>query len=202
MSTPWMDDAVSFIGTKEIPGSKHNPIILAFFREAGFPNIKDDETAWCAAFANTIMRRHGYKGTKSLLARSFLNWDEAIPVTVPRKGDLVILKRGTSSWQGHVMFFDSWDSTYITGVGGNQSNAVTRARYRRADLLGFRRPKPLSQIKAPPAPTKPKFVTPNTIGVGAGITGLLAAFTGEALVPLVAMALFVGVFVYMVRRKR
>lgn len=59
----WLDKARDLVGLREIVGSRHEPKVLQFFAEAGHPEIYNDETAWCAAFANAILRRASYAGT-------------------------------------------------------------------------------------------------------------------------------------------
>jgi uncharacterized protein (TIGR02594 family) len=132
---------------KEIPGTKHNPAILDFFRDAGHPEVKDDETAWCAAFANAMLVRRGYAGTGSLAARSFLNLGEPLDRPVP--GCIVVLTRGGSSWQGHVGFFVRWDGGSLILLGGNQRNAVNETPYLKSAVLGYRWPTKKLPMKKP-----------------------------------------------------
>ena len=61
-----------------IIGTKSNPEILAYFEASGFPNIQDDDIAWCAAFVNWVLANCGIQGTEKLLARSFLNWGKKL----------------------------------------------------------------------------------------------------------------------------
>ena len=68
----WMPVAESYIGTKEIAGSKHNPVILGFFEAVNNGYVKNDETAWCAAFVNWCCKKKGYQYTGKLNARSWL----------------------------------------------------------------------------------------------------------------------------------
>lgn len=132
----WLKLAFSYEGLKEVPGKKHNPEILMFFADAGFPGVKDDETAWCAAFANAILARSGLPGTNSLAARSFLNWGKA--TESPRRGDLVVFSRGKSSWQGHVAFYLGETKTHVIVIGGNQRNEVNVSTYSKETVLGYR----------------------------------------------------------------
>lgn len=151
-NTPaWMREANSQIGLRELPGSEHEQRVLEFFREAGHPGIKDDETAWCAAFANSMLYRAGIRGTGMLTARSFLEWGE--PLEDPIEGCIVVLKRGTSAWQGHVGFFVRKTDSYVWLLGGNQSNSVSIARYPLSSLLGYRWPSTQADRPAPQAPT-------------------------------------------------
>ena len=97
-----------------------------------------EKTPWCAGFINAIEKQCGRKGTGKLLARSFLNYGK--PTAIPKIGDIVVFKRGNSSWQGHVGYFITDDATSITCLGGNQSDKVCYAKYPRTSVLGFRRP--------------------------------------------------------------
>ena len=58
---------------------------------------------------------------------------------VTKPGDVVVFKRGNSSWQGHVAFFVKDKGALIEVLGGNQSNAVNVKGYQASKLLGIRR---------------------------------------------------------------
>lgn len=100
--------------------------------------INPATTPWCAAFVNAVEKMCGRKGTGKMLARSFLNYGTA--VGVPQVGDIVVFKRGNSSWQGHVGYYVSSDKEFVTSLGGNQGDKVCYAKYPRTSVLGFRRP--------------------------------------------------------------
>jgi uncharacterized protein (TIGR02594 family) len=135
----WLKLARAELGVKEIVGPQHNPTVIGYFRDAGFPEIDTDETAWCAGFANAMLERSGAPGSKSLAARSFLTWGK--PITKPYPGCIAIFSRGDPrSWEGHVGFFVSEDGDKINVLGGNQSNQVSIAAQARGRLLGFREP--------------------------------------------------------------
>lgn len=115
-----------------------NKAIADFIRNATGFNINPAVTPWCAAFVNAALGAAGIKGTGSLAARSFLNF--GIPVTEPKVGDIVVLSRGNNPAQGHVGFFQGYDSNgNILVLGGNQGNRVSVASYSPKRLLGFRR---------------------------------------------------------------
>lgn len=135
---PWLAEAESLLGLKEIVGSKHEAKILEFFREAGHPEVHDDETAWCAAFAGAMLHRAGIAGTGALNARSYLDW--GVQLASPTPGAISVFKRGDSAWQGHIAFFLRDLGAQIEVLGGNQSNSVTIAREPKASLLGYRWP--------------------------------------------------------------
>jgi uncharacterized protein (TIGR02594 family) len=135
----WLRLARAELGVKEIVGPQHNPTVLGYFRAAGFPEIDNDETAWCAGFTNAMLERSGYAGSKSLAARSFLNWGK--PITKPYPGCVAVFSRGDPrSWEGHVGFFVSQDGDKINVLGGNQSNQVSIAPQSKGRLLGYREP--------------------------------------------------------------
>lgn len=140
-----------------------NPRVVAYFRDAGSP-VTDDSVAWCAAFVGAMLKRAGLKGTGTLLARDYLKWGDVVDPAQAREGDIVVFKRGSSTWQGHVGFFVRRAGTHIEVLGGNQSNQVKVSRYLAADLLGVRRAPPGAK---PPALTKP------TPGLLAAILALL-----------------------------
>lgn len=139
MSEPkWLAEARALVGLKEIVGSRHEKKVVQFFADAGHAWVKDDETAWCAAFVNAMLAKAGVKGTGSLAARSFLKWGEKLKA--PKPGCIVVFKRGNSSWQGHVAFFIRTVGASIEVLGGNQGNAVSIAKYPKSKLLGYRWP--------------------------------------------------------------
>ena len=67
---PWLSAAWRELGQKEIGGQSDNARIVGYFREAGHAYVKDDETAWCAAFLGAMLERAGRRSTGSLRARS------------------------------------------------------------------------------------------------------------------------------------
>jgi uncharacterized protein (TIGR02594 family) len=135
----WMKIARAELGVKEVAGPAHNPAVLGYFRDAGFPEIDDDETAWCAGFANAMIERAGYNGSKSLAARSFLTWGKE--VTKPYPGCLVVFWRvSPRSWQGHIAFYVGETKTHVKVLGGNQANAVNITEYPKSQVLGYRKP--------------------------------------------------------------
>jgi uncharacterized protein (TIGR02594 family) len=71
----------------------------------------------------------------SLAARSYLSWGTKLDA--PRQGCIVVLKRG-KGWQGHVTFFDREENGRLICLGGNQSDNVCFAAYRKSLVLGYR----------------------------------------------------------------
>lgn len=130
--------ALELVGTREISGSKHNPVIEKMF-DLVTGKKYSDETPWCAAFVGYALLKTGHESTGKLTARSYLKYGEKIEA--PKTGDIVIFWRGKKDgWQGHVAFFVKDDGKYVVVLGGNQSNKVSFARYKKSKVLGYRRP--------------------------------------------------------------
>lgn len=136
--TPF-DIARSYIGTTEGPGPADNPVIMEMYASVGHDWVEHDSVAWCAAFVGHCFEKAGIRSTRQLTARSYLDWGVPIEVTEAKKGDIGVIPRGTSRWQGHVFFIDRIEDGWVWGLGGNQGDAVTVKRYPVAKLLGVRR---------------------------------------------------------------
>lgn len=141
------DLAFKEIGTYEwAEGS--NPKVVQYYADSGNAGIKDDSVAWCAAFVGAMLKRAGYKGTGSLAARSYLKWGESIAERDIQIGDVIVLARGNSTWQGHVFFAAGKPRNgFIDGLGGNQQDAVNIQRHRLTKFLGARRGTPVRGAK-------------------------------------------------------
>ncbi len=133
------ETALQYIGTKEhTQTGEHNPKIVEMFATIGHSWVKDDETAWCAAFVNFCLLVNNFEHTGELNARSFLKY--AKKVEEPQIGDIVVFWRSSrNSWKGHVGFYVSEDEENIYCLGGNQSNSVNVTAYKKYRLLGYRR---------------------------------------------------------------
>lgn len=132
----------------EIPGANDNARIVQYFADIGHSWVKDDETAWCAAFANWVLKQCNITGTGKLNARSFLNVGQV--VTTPEVGDIVIFWRvSPTGWEGHVGFYITERNGLIYTLGGNQSNKVCIAGYSKNQLLGYRRVTTSVNIETP-----------------------------------------------------
>lgn len=132
----WLAVAENETGVTEIPGPLSEPRIDEYLATVGM--AADDDIPWCAAFCNWCLMMAGNHGTGRPNARSFLEW--GVAQDAPQIGSVVVLRRGNSTWQGHVGFYLSSDETTVELLGGNQSNQVCVRRYPLADVLGYRWP--------------------------------------------------------------
>jgi len=142
------------VGLEEIPGAKDNAEVVQMFADVGHSWVKDDETAWCAAFVGAMLERAGLKSTRALDARSYNDWGEEIDIEDALPGDIVVFWRGSpNSWKGHVGFFVRNAGVNIEVLGGNQSDSVSIAHYSKKRLLSVRR---MTTSTAPAQSLRPK----------------------------------------------
>lgn len=133
-----LEIALKEYGKKGIYGEGENTDILKYFAETGHSWVKDDDTAWCAAFINWCLKKAGWQHTNSLLARSFLGIGTL--TTKPELGDLAIFWRVTKeSGFGHVGFFIAESADGVFTLSGNQDNQVNIKEMSKEKLLGYRK---------------------------------------------------------------
>lgn len=135
--------ARGLIGTTEGKGPENNPAIMAMYASVGHDWVEHDDVAWCAAFVGHCLEAAGIRSTRKLTARSYLDWGVPVEVADARQGDIGVIPRGRSSWQGHVFFIDRIEGAWVWGLGGNQDDAVNIKRYPVSKLLGVRRATPV-----------------------------------------------------------
>ena len=106
-------------------------------------------TPWCAYFVGYCLVKAGYSCTHSGMARSYLKYGNPvtdksdIELSNCKPGDIVINWRGSNNdgVTGHIFFYLKHDDNYIYGIGGNQGDAVTEAKFAINKMLAIRRPK-------------------------------------------------------------
>jgi uncharacterized protein (TIGR02594 family) len=103
----------------------------------GRPDNENDETPWCSALVNWVLKQAGVEHRTNLAwARSWLTWGVTTDDPIP--GTIVVFSRGQNS--GHVGFFLEEDDDRIKVLGGNQGDAVTISWFSKGNLLGYREP--------------------------------------------------------------
>lgn len=147
---PWLSVMRAITGTKEIPGARNNPLILAWVDEivAKYPSLKgtvgwysNDATPWCGLCVGYCMAHAGFKPPKLLLgAKNWFNdWQDGVQLAGPALGAVMVKSRAGG---GHVTLYEGEDEHYYFCRGGNQSDQVNVARIRKdAGWLGFMWPK-------------------------------------------------------------
>lgn len=133
----WMVEARRHIGTREIPGKRHEPKILAWWKKIRRGGIQSDEVPWCAAFVGACLEHVGIVSSRFESARSYMTWGIPIPAPVP--GCVAVFSRAGG---GHVGFVvASVDDGRLLILGGNQGDAVSIAPFDRNRVIGYRWPR-------------------------------------------------------------
>ncbi len=148
----WLERAWRELGVGERAGAADNPAIGGFFRDAGHAEVHDDEVAWCAAFVGACLERAGVASTRSLAARSYLDWGRKLEEG--RLGAVAVLSRGPDPALGHVGFVIGETERQLLLLGGNQADRVSVAAFEKSRLLGYRWP---AAEAAAPAGTRDVF---------------------------------------------
>lgn len=142
---PWLWRAYHYIGTAEIPGPRHNPLIQRWL-VALRAWWDDDETPWCGTFVAACLQASGISLPQHWYrARAWLDW--GAPLAAPALGALAVFERGPH--QGHVGFVAGrHPAGWLMILGGNQGNRVSVAPFAPERLLGYRWPagEPLREL--------------------------------------------------------
>jgi uncharacterized protein (TIGR02594 family) len=127
--------AVKLIGTKEIVGKAHNPVILEWAKELKIKAYTNDEIAWCGLFIAYCAHKAGVEVVDGPLWA--LNWAKyGTKESTPMLGDVLTFKRDGG---GHVGLYVGEDRTHYHVLGGNQNNQVNVMRIAKSRLHQARR---------------------------------------------------------------
>lgn len=144
---PWMVTAFADLGEHEIKGPKHNPKIVQYFADVGHKEVRDDETAWCAAFVGSNLVRNGMKAA-GIGARTYEPW--GLYLKRPAYGCIAVKRRASGpTWGGHVGFVVAANNAQVWLLGGNQGDQVSVAAFPREMFTAFRWPSEYA-LPAPP----------------------------------------------------
>lgn len=128
-----MEVAMGELGQQEIVGIEDNVRIVDYFDSVAY-RATDDETPWCAAFANWVLMQAGIARTESAAALSFAKW--GVKTTKPKYGDIVVFDHGHG--RGHVGFFMGTDGKNVSVLGGNQNNQVNITKFAASRVAHYR----------------------------------------------------------------
>jgi len=134
MTPEWMAYAKTLIGTAEAKGPGNSSVIAGWLK-----GLKawwfDDATPWCGVFVAHVMQQAGMPLPKHWYrAKGWLEWGKPCR---PAVGAVCVLDRDGG---GHVFFVTKISAHFVWGIGGNQGDAVSEAKFDRARVLGFRWP--------------------------------------------------------------
>jgi len=134
----WMRVAIAECGVRRFPVGETNPRIVEYNNQTNLVGY-DDKISWCSSFINWCLAGAGIRGTRSALARSWLDW--GVTLESPIYGCVTVLTRDDpASWKVHVGFYLRHDEGFIYLLGGNQLDEVRELAYPLASVLGYRWP--------------------------------------------------------------
>lgn len=133
----WLAEARKHIGTREIPGAKHEPKILAWWKAIKRGGIKTDEVPWCAAFVGGCLESVGLISSRYESAKSYMAWGSPLKYPVP--GCIAVFSRAGGGHVGFVVAGDGDGRLLI--LGGNQSDQVSIAPFVESRVIGYRWPR-------------------------------------------------------------
>lgn len=134
----WLTEAHRYIDTREIPGVKHEPRILSWWKAIKRGGIRSDEVPWCAAFVGAMFESVGVTSSRFESAKSYLSW--GVRLDEPIVGCVVVFERKGGGHVGFVVGKD--DLGRLLVLGGNQNNAVSIAAFDMDRVAGYRWPEP------------------------------------------------------------
>lgn len=154
MKPAWLIEAERHIGTKEIPGARHESKILGWWKAIRRSGIKSDEVPWCAAFVGGCLEKVGIVSSRYESAKSYMEW--GIALSYPAHGCIVVFTRTGGGHVGFVVGTD--DKNRLIVLGGNQGDKVSVAPFDRGRVTGYRWP---SAVPIPHDPM-PLYASGNT----------------------------------------
>jgi uncharacterized protein (TIGR02594 family) len=140
----WMTIAKKYIGVKEIPGPRADPIIKRMLESTniGKPYNQSDETPWCSAAVNLIMSEARDidpripRPTYSAAAVSWATWGTELEYG--QYGCIVVMRRPGGH---HVGLYYDEDDDGVRVLGGNQGDAENIRHFPWDMITNFRWPK-------------------------------------------------------------
>jgi uncharacterized protein (TIGR02594 family) len=145
---PWMQEAIRLIGTKEVPGSADNQLILTWAESLDkdiADTYTDDSIPWCGLFTAHCIQTGGFEPVDEPLWA--LNWAHfGYELEEPAFGAILSFSRNGG---GHVGFYISEDDEYYHVLGGNQMDMVCIKKVAKANCKGIRWPDGAAEFYQP-----------------------------------------------------
>lgn len=133
----WLTVAKNYIGLREVPGPKHNSVIVGWLDSLG-AWWKGDEEPWCGVFCAHVMKESGFSYPGMYMrAKSWLSWGTKL--RNPVLGCIAVFGRSGGGHVGFVVGMTA-DGKHLAILGGNQSNMVNVMLISRSRLLDYRLP--------------------------------------------------------------
>lgn len=131
-----MEEARKLIGLSE-KRKKDRQVLTSYFYEHLGIKIDPRQTAWCAAYVDSVLAACDLEPLQSLWARDFSKYGNE--TKEPEFGDLVVLRRGKGF--GHVGFFvqkHPEHKGFITLLNGNSNSQVKFSNWNARSLIAYR----------------------------------------------------------------
>jgi uncharacterized protein (TIGR02594 family) len=124
---------VSALDAQAMVGGGYSDLVAEARRWMG-TNPTGRSSLWCARFMNFVLKRAGYRGTGSDMARSFASYGRRI--SGPRVGAIAVLARGKRG--GHVGVVSGLDSNgNPILISGNHGRRVGEGVYSRGRVIAY-----------------------------------------------------------------
>ncbi|MBV8619498.1 MAG: TIGR02594 family protein [Curvibacter sp.] len=135
---PWIAIARAELGVRPFAPGAVNQRIVNYHAGTNVDGY-DDKINWCSTFVHWCLGQAGVQGTRSALARSWLEWGESL--SAPRPGCIAVLWRESrDNWKGHVGFLVRQTDRQVILLGGNQEGTVQELAYPLECVLDWRWP--------------------------------------------------------------
>jgi uncharacterized protein (TIGR02594 family) len=139
--------AESFLGKniKEIPGGKSHPQIAAWIDrcEKLNPtdlNQDDSRYAWCGVFVGCMCLDLGWEVPEIFQrAMKWVGWGVNVRFRDRQPGDVMVIQTGGNQFHVTIYKEECVTKGFVHCVGGNQSNALTKADYPLDKVVAVRR---------------------------------------------------------------
>lgn len=138
---PWITEARSHIGLREIKGPQHNHTILQWlermpeFDSAAKAWWRDDETPWCGLFVGYCLGVTGRHVVREWYRAKAWESPELTRLDMPAYGCLVTFTRSGGGHVGFVVGRDARGNLMV--LGGNQGDAVNIRPFAQSRVTGY-----------------------------------------------------------------
>lgn len=159
---PWIAEARSHIGLREVKGLQHNPTILRWlermpkFDGAAKAWWADDETPWCGLFIGYCLGVTGRHVVREWYRAKAWESPELTRLDMPAYGCLVTFTRSGGGHVGFVVGRDQRGNLMV--LGGNQGDAVNIRPFARSRVTGYYWPSSSDGTRS--RPLKGRYVLP------------------------------------------
>lgn len=138
---PWMAEAESLMGTKEVAGPRgSNPKILDWADNLDI-HYPGDDIPWCGLFVGHCVASALPAEVLPANPLGARQWGAFGEPTQPRRGAIMVFWRESrTSGKGHVGFYTGETANAYRILGGNQSNQVSQALISKERFLKARWP--------------------------------------------------------------